>query len=302
MGSLSGVPDPILALRARLAAFGAFSRRRSPLLARTPKLHVWLEFAARLGHGARGFVFLSMGVLTLLAAADIAGEAVGTKGAIIWLADQPLGRVWLFLMGAGLCAFVMWRLLQAVFDADHEGTSRQGLMTRASQFFSAMGYGALAFNAFALLFRAPADPATDDIARSHAQASSVLDLPYGDWLLIGVGLTILGIGATNVTRAWRDDFTEYLACSEKLCRRVAPLARAGYIARGVAYLPLGLLVAWAGWRSQPSEVTSFSAALDAVERQPAGPMILALTAAGFIAFGIFSFVEARFRRIRPPRF
>lgn len=295
------MPNPFLALRARLAALGAYSRRKSPLLAKTPKLNVWLEWAARLGHGARGFVFLSMGVVTLMAATDIAGEAVGTKGAIIWLADQPFGRAWLFLTGLGLCAFVMWRLLQSIFDADHEGSDREGLMTRASQFFSAIGYSALAFNAFALLFRAPSDPAMADIVRSHQQASTVLDLPYGRWILIGVGLAILAIGVANVTRAWREDFTQYLACSEKLCRRVAPLARAGYVARGVAYLPLGLLVAIAGWRSSPSDVTSFSAALDAVERQPAGPMIVALTALGFIAFGLFSLIEARFRRIRPPR-
>ena len=57
----------------------------------------------------------------------------------------------------------------------------------------------------------------------------------------------------------------------------------------------------AGLRSAASQVTSFGSALDAVERQPAGPWILALAALGFIAFGTFSFIEARFRRIRPPR-
>ena len=42
-------------------------------------------------------------------------------------------------------------------------------------------------------------------------------------------------------------------------------------------------------------------ALEAVERQPAGPWILIAVALGFVAFGAFSFIEARFRRIRPPR-
>ena len=42
-------------------------------------------------------------------------------------------------------------------------------------------------------------------------------------------------------------------------------------------------------------------ALDALEAQPGGSWILGLTAAGLMAFGAFAFVEARWRRIRPPR-
>jgi len=264
-------------------------------------MHVLLELAARVGYGARGFVYLSVGVLTLLAAADLIGDAVGTKGAIAWMAQRPFGRLWLLLLGLGLVAFVMWRVLQAVFDADHEGTSRHAIGTRMSQGFSAMSYALLAFNTFALLHHTPGDPAADDVARSHEQAAKVLALPYGNWILAAAGLTLLGIGVVNVSRSWREDFTEYLACSPRTCRRLAPLARAGCVARGMAYVPLAILIILAGLKSRASEVTSLGSALEAVERQPAGPWVLVLVALGFIAFGTFSFIEARFRRIRPPR-
>ena len=61
------MPNPLASLRARLADLGEFGRRRSPLLRRVPPLHDLLEWAARIGYGARGFVYLSVGVLTLLA-------------------------------------------------------------------------------------------------------------------------------------------------------------------------------------------------------------------------------------------
>lgn len=295
------MPSPLASLRSRLARAGDFGRRKSPVLRRVPPLHDLLELASRIGYGARGFVYLSAGVLILLAAADLIGDAVGTKGAIAWMALRPFGRVWLLLVGLGLSAFVLWRVLQVVFDADHEGINRHGLMTRMSQGFSGLSYGFLAFTAFSLLVRTPKDPAAADVARSHEQAATVLALPWGNWLLAGAGLVLLGIGVANVTRAWREDFTEYLACSPKTCRRVAPLARAGVIARGLAYVPLAILVILAGLRSKASDVATFGSALDAVERQPGGPWILALAALGFIAFGAFSFIEARFRRIRPPR-
>ncbi|HWQ85859.1 DUF1206 domain-containing protein [Brevundimonas sp.] len=295
------MPSPLASLRSRLARAGDFGRRKSPILRRVPPLHDLLEPASRIGYGARGFVYLSAGVLILLAATDLIGDAVGTKGAIAWMALRPFGRLWLLLVGLGLSAFVMWRMLQVVFDADHEGIDRHGLMTRMSQAFSGMSYGFLAFSAFGLLFHAPENPAAADEARSHEQAAVVLALPWGNWLLAAAGLVLLGVGVANVSRAWREDFTEYLACSPRTCRRVAPLARAGVIARGLAYMPLAVLVILAGLRSRASDVATFGSALDAVERQPAGPWILALAALGFIAFGAFSFIEARFRRIRPPR-
>lgn len=295
------MPNTLASLRFRLAHPGGIGRRRSPLLRRIPPLHDLIELAARVGYGARGFVYLSVGVLILLAAVDLIGDAVGTKGALAWLAQRPLGRLWALLIGVGLAAFVMWRVLQAVFDADHEGISWRALGTRMSQLFSGLSYAALAVAAFGLMAETPVDPASDGVARSQTQAAAVLALPLGRWLLVAGGLTIFGIGVSNIVKAWREDFTEYLACSERLCRRVAPLARAGHVARGLAYLPLASLVVMAGLDARASEVTSFGSALDAVERQPAGPWILAIAAFGFVAFGAFSFIEARFRRIRPPR-
>ena len=292
------IPLPV---RSRLARVGDRLRRRFPLLKRTPSRATWIEWAARVGFGARGFVYFSAGALTLLGLLGLAGDAVGAGGALAWLVGMPMGRLWLVLVIAGLAAFVMWRMLQAVFDADHEGKDRHGLMTRAAQLFSGLGYVAMAAGALGLLTDKPEDASAEGVAASRDAAQAVMAMPWGEWLLTGAGLAILGIGVANVVRAWREDFTQYLSCSEHLCRRVEPLARAGYVARGLAYLPLGAIVLLAGLRAEPADVTTLGAALEAVERQPAGPWALAATALGLMAFGVFSFVEARWRRIRPPR-
>lgn len=143
--------------------------------------------------------------------------------------------------------------------------------------------------------------AAEDAAENQEKASILMGLPGGQWLLVIAGLCILAVGVGNIIRAWKDRFTEELSCSEDVCGRVRPLARIGYAARGFAYLPLAAFVIFAGLTADISEVTSFGEALDALEAQPGRTFILALTAQGLIAFGTFAFVEARWRRIRPPK-
>ncbi len=293
--------DARLDIRRRLAALGDAGRKRSSLLRRVPPLSQLVELAARVGYGALGFVYLSAGVLSLLAATDRIRDAAGSKEATFWLAEQPFGRLWLVLLGIGLLAFVQWCILQSVFDADHVGTKRKGLMKRAGQAASGLFHGILAFSVFGLLDNKPADANAVETAANQDKAAWVLSLPFGDWLLIAVGLGIIAAGVGNVINGLRADFTKKLACSPELCRRVAPLAKAGNIARGVSFIPLGVFVALGGWHSRASEVRSFGAALDALETKPGGPWILVFTALGLIAYGAFSFIEARFRRIQPPQ-
>lgn len=279
---------------ARLAALNPFDRR-------TSALDQALELIVRIGYGARGLVYLSLGLVTLLAAIDVVGSSVGTTGAIGAVAEQPLGRIWLWGLGLGLWAFVLWRLLQSVFDADRVGTSRKALMLRAGQASSGVFYGIMAATVFEVLDEITIDPAADDIAENQEKAAMLLALPFGDWLLIGAGLIISAVGVGNVLKGIGKDFCEDLACAGDLSKRFTILARAGYVARGLTYLPLALFVTLAGLSAQAEDVTSLGASLDALEAQPGGSVVLGLVAIGLLAFGLFALIEARYRRIRPPR-
>lgn len=260
-----------------------------------------LELASRLGYAARGVVYLMMGAIAVLAAADLAPRPTGAEGVFELWARWPLGLVLIAALAACLIAFSGWRMLQAVFDADRHGVSPKAWAVRAGQAVSGLIYGALAVSALELLDGLEDIGEADEAGSAQTAAAAVLAWPHGDWLVIGGGLAMLAVGVGNLAQGVLQDFGKRLRCGANVCRWVVPLGRAGHVGRGVATLPLGILLLRAGWEVRASEVRTWAGALHTVEAQPFGSLILAALALGLIAFGLFGVVEAVFRRIEAPR-
>lgn len=271
------------------------------MAARLPKR--WrrgVELASRLGYGARGFVYLSIGFLAVLAALDLTPRPEGATDALALWARWPPGLIVITAVAACLIAFAAWRFVQAAFDADHHGTSARGWAIRAGQAVSGVVYGVLAVSTLELLDGLEDIGEADESDSARTAAAEVLALPHGDWILVAAGLVLLGVGVGNLVQGAAQNFAKRLDCSREVCRWAVPLARAGYIGRGLATFPLGVFLLRAGWEVRSAEARTWADALQAVEGQPFGSAIVTLLALGLVAFGLFGVVEARYRRIVPP--
>ncbi|WP_309643181.1 DUF1206 domain-containing protein [Phenylobacterium sp.] len=257
-----------------------------------------IELVCRAGYAARGFVYVSIGFIALLAALDRTPQAEGAMGALEAWAAWPLGFVLLWLTGAGLYGFAAWRALQAVFDADRQGRSWKALAARAGQAISGVVYASLAVSVFGLLDALEDLREIDDQAETRQDLETALSMPGGELAIIIAGLFVLGVGIGNIWQAATDDFCKRMSCDRDLARRVGLLGRFGYMARGVAFLPVGGFLVMAGLHARGTDSQGMGAALESLESQPFGGAILALTALGLMAFGLFAFAEARFRRMR----
>ena len=71
----------------------------------------------------------------------------------------------------------------------------------------------------------------------------------------------------------------------------------GYIAKGVALGIVGVLFVTAAVTADPSKSTGLDGALHTLRDQPAGVLLLVIVALGFVAYGVYSFVRARYGRI-----
>jgi len=71
----------------------------------------------------------------------------------------------------------------------------------------------------------------------------------------------------------------------------------GYVARGVVFALIGVFLVRAAWDYDPKEAVGFDGALAKLQQAPYGPLLLGLTAAGLVAFGLFCLVQARYREV-----
>lgn len=256
------------------------------------------ELACRAGYVARGAVYLSIGLGALLAALRLTPHATGAFGALEAWAHWPFGEVLLWLAGLGLAGFTGWRILQSLFDADRQGGSLKALLSRGGQLISALVYGGLTVSAFGLLKALNELREVGDLDSTRDTVETVLALPAGGPLVMGAGLFIVAAGIGNIAQALFARFSRRLDCARNTRLPAAMLGRAGYLARGLAFLPAGGCMLLAGMHARAGEARGLGAALDTLSALPLGHAVLATIALGLIAFGAYALFEARFRPIR----
>lgn len=245
---------------------------------------------ARLGYGARGVVYLVIGGLALLTAFGQGGGTVDSRGAILEILKQPFGQVLLGAMVVGLFGYVAWRLLQAVKDTDNHGRSLKGMAVRTGLLASSVSHLALAVWALGLLI-------ADDGPSSRGQASAFLASGYGQIALGLAGIGVFVAGFAQVYKGWAASFERYMSIPPGQQAWAHPLCRFGLIARGLVWFIIGWFLINSAMTARQGDVKGIAEALAAVRDSGYGLWLLALVAAGLFSFGIYSVLEALYRRI-----
>jgi hypothetical protein len=261
----------------------------------TDRAAPWLERLGRLGYVAKGAVYLLVGVLAAEAALGAGGTATGSRGAIRRALRLPFGDVLLVAVAVGLGGYALWRLIQAIRDTEHQGTSAKGLVVRTGYVISAMLHAALAVYAVELAqgLRAPGD---ETVSRQHT--AWLLGLPHGSWLVCLVGAVVVGVGVAQWVIAANARFRRNLRPLSPVAERwVVRLGRVGYLARGVVLLVIGGFLLSAGIHANPREARGIGGALHALAREPAGRWLFGAVAVGLAAYGLFVLLLAKYRRM-----
>jgi hypothetical protein len=258
-----------------------------------------IAWLARGGYAARGVVYLIVGWLAMLAALGGGGRTTDSEGALITILQQPFGDVMLALVALGLAGYVIWRLVQAIADPDGHGTDAKALAIRGGLLVSAITHTLLAFFALGLIFGWGAGGGGDD-SGTQDWTAWLLQQPFGRWLIALVGAAVIGAGLAHMVKGYRAHFEQYLQMDRDLLDKASPVCRFGLIARGVVFLIIGGFLLVAAWRFSSGDVVGLQGALQTLQQQPYGWILLGIVALGLFAFGVYSLIEARYRRIDAP--
>jgi len=254
------------------------------------------DWLARLGHAAKGVVYLLVGYRALKGALRWIRPA-GSSQALEALAKQPLGDPMLLVLAAGLSCFALWRAVQTFCDPDGVGRSWRGLLERAGFALSGLFYGNLAAGALELAWESPE---AEDLHEQERLAAFLLGQPLGEWLVALAGAGVVAVGLAQLYKAYSGQFLEPLHVSEMKVwerRLVVFLAYVGLAARGCVFLALGAFVVRAAWTLDPKQVASVGEIFSTLRHLPYGTALLGLVGFGFMAYGLFMLVEARYRRL-----
>lgn len=260
-----------------------------------------LHFIARAGYAARGVIYLIVGGLAALAAFGRGGETTDSRGALSEVLGAPFGKFLLAAMAVGLLGYAAWRAVQALLDPDHHGTDPKGITIRAALAISAIIHIGLAFFAAGLAFGwGTSQGGGSGDSSSQEWTAWLLSQPAGQWLVALAGLAIVGAGVAHIVKGWRADFEKYFEMNSSEREFITPISRFGLCARGVAFLIIGGFLFVAAIQHDPSEARGLTGALQALQQQPFGWILLAILALGLFAFGVYSLIESVYRRVDVP--
>jgi hypothetical protein len=255
-----------------------------------------LEVLARVGLVAYGVVHLLISWLALqLAWGAPASKSADPSGALSTLADQPLGKILLWLVAVGLVALALWQASEAIWGyRNREGAPR--VRKQVTSGAKAVIYGTLGVSAASVGLGSRSSS-----SQSQQQATSgVLAWPAGQVIVVVTGLIIVGVGAAGVVKGVQKSFGEEIDTSSMSAgprEGVARLGQVGYVAKGLALVLVGGLLGYAALTFERQKAPGLDGTLQTILAQPFGRFLLTAVAVGFLAFGLFAMLQSRYRRM-----
>lgn len=249
-----------------------------------------LDHAVRVGLVAYGVVHLLIAWLAIQLALGQSSGSASTKGAMHQLAQQPFGKALVWAVALGMFLLVVWRVIEAAFGhREEDGSDR--VRKRVVSAAKALVYAAVGVSALKV-----ATGSGGSGKGSDSYTAQLMDLPAGQWLVVLVGLGIIGYGANTAWRGWQEKFAEHLDAegrSGDSGTAYLLFGKVGYIAKGISLALVGALFVYAGVTHDPKRSGGTDQALHKVLQQPFGVVLLIAIGLGLGCYGLFCFARAR---------
>jgi hypothetical protein len=254
----------------------------------------WVERVARAGILSRAVNYIVLGALVAAVLLGRGDTELDRRGAIESVSGGIAGHVMLLLLCVGFVAYIGWQLLRAA-------TRRrdQGALANAGRRLLALGTalvyaGFLTTTVRVLVGAGTKSPQSDQ----DSWTSRLLSASGGRILVAVAGVAVILTGLALFGYAASRKFETPLdtgAMGPAMRRAAAILGVAGQSARGAVFVIVGGFVLSAALADDASRSKGLDASLRTLADQRFGAILLSVVALGFLAFGLYSLVDARYR-------
>ena len=249
------------------------------------------QVLGRVGMACYGLVHLVLAYLALQVAFG-GGEQADQKGALQEIGSTAFGQVLLWVLALGLVAFGLWQFMMAAVGYTWVSG---GNRTRKRIGAGARGVVviALGFTAFRIAAGSGGGGSADQAQQEFT--AKLLRLPFGPALVVIAAAAVLGVAIAAGVKGVKKKFLEDLDMTDlpgKTRRWVSWLGTTGYLAKGVVFAIVAILLAIAGFNADPGKAGGLDAALKTLAAQPFGTVLLTVVALGLAAFGVYCFGAA----------
>lgn len=255
----------------------------------------WVERLGRFGFAAKGVLYLVIAAIAGSVGFGSGGSQASQTGAISQLSEQSYGTALLVLLAIGLAGYALLRLVHAFTNPSGEDGGK-GVAMRLSYFARFLIYGALTVFTILQLTGGSSSGGGGDSQQLTARA---LALPAGRLIVAAVASIMFVVAFYQFKNAWTAGFMGQITRAADAQRGVIQIiGRVGFVARGIVFATVGVLLARAALQSDPSEAGGVDKALQTIAQSSAGPAVLTIVALGLACFGLFCLSVAKWGTAR----
>ena len=161
-----------------------------------------MRWLARAGLAARGVMYVVIGWIAVEVAFHRSNQQADRTGALHAISATPVGGVLLWLLVIGFIGMALWRLSEAVYGSP--GSGGQKATKRLAALGRAIIYGVIAYGVLKYSLGTGGPQSSDK--QSVDLTATLLKYPGGKFLVIVIGLALIGGGIYLAYEAWKEKF------------------------------------------------------------------------------------------------
>ncbi|WP_373057007.1 DUF1206 domain-containing protein [Zunongwangia sp. H14] len=238
-----------------------------------------------------GIIYIAVGVIAILSLLRIKHGGASESSFLLSISDYTFGDVLVFLILLGMLSYFAWRIYESIKDPYKYGSNWRGLGHRAGICLSSLADALIAYSALMVLLGLSEVSESGRPQQQREMISNMLQKSWGDWVVISLGVIVMGTALVQLLYGLRKGYRERLDIAgyrKEWKKLIFLLAKIGYLCRGIILGIIGFFFVKAGFTDNEQYVVNTDKAFNFIGDH-VGKLPFAVVAVGTICYGLFMF-------------